>query len=189
MATRRWIIGVTLAAAVVGVLCIGATAAGLVVWALLPRLTPAVGESVAGPPSGSQDADEESLGTDLDGREWTLAELEGRPYVLNFWATWCPPCREELPQMQQLAEEFGPKGVVVLLVNDGETANQARDYLRYHDITLPSIVDPSRELARRYRVQGLPTTVMVGADGEVKARLTGYGGPDYLRRAFERLID
>lgn len=91
--------------------------------------------------------------------------------------------------MQQLAGEFAEQGVVVLLVNDGETVNQARDYLHYHDLDLPCIPDPSSRLARHYRVRGLPTTIMVGADGEIEARLMGYSGAEHLRRAFEALVD
>lgn len=131
----------------------------------------------------------EVLGTDLSGRTWTMADLSGRPYVINFWASWCGPCQDELPVMQELANEFAAQGVVVLLVNDQETVNQARDYLKYHDLALPCIPDPSGELARRYRVRGLPTTLMYDASGELKARLTGFGGPEQLRRAFEKIID
>ena len=189
MCNRRWMTIVLLGAAGLVALCFAGTIGAVALWTLAPRLGPVTSAPAIAPATAVTGDRDDTLGTDLDGHLWTLDELEGRPYVLNFWATWCGPCRKELPEMQRLAEEFESQGVVVILINDGETVDQAREYLREYGLTLPCIVDQSSRLARRYRVRALPTTVMVGADGETAARMEGYGGPEGLRRGFEFLID
>lgn len=186
MSTRGWVPIVLLAAAVFVALCFGGTLAAAI-WALAPRLSLTASAPVTTPAVSS--SRENILGTDLSGHPWTLEELQGRPYVLNFWASWCGPCREEMPEMQRLAEEFAPEGVVVILINEGESADQAQGFLHEYNVTLPCILDQSGQLGRRYRVRGLPTTVMIDAEGKTAARMEGYGGPGRLRRAFEILVD
>ncbi|HBY95008.1 MAG: TlpA family protein disulfide reductase [Ardenticatenaceae bacterium] len=185
MTTRRRILILLLGAAGLLTLCVGATVGAVAIWTLAPRLAPSAPAAAAagGPETGA------TLGTDLDGHTWTLTELEGRPYVLSFWASWCGPCREELPEMQRLAGEFASKGVVVILINDGESIDQAQGYLRERGLTLPCILDRTSQLGRRYRVRALPTTIMVASDGRTTARMEGWGGPEHLRRAFETLVD
>lgn len=100
-----------------------------------------------------------------------LSDFRGEPVLLNFWATWCPPCADELPLFQEVADETP---VTVLLVNMGEGQERAAAYLEANGLTLPTAVDGvgsaqgvegTLEVARRYRVLGLPTSFFVGADG------------------------
>ena len=114
--------------------------------------------------------------TDGSGAVVQLSDLRGAPVLLNFWATWCPPCADELPLFQEVADET-PE-LTVLLVNMGEGQARAAAYLEANELTLRTVVDGvgsartegaegTLEVARRYRVLGLPTSFFVGADGVV----------------------
>ena len=103
----------------------------------------------------------------LGGGEVTLSGLQGRPLVLNLWATWCPPCRRELPTLAQAAQR--EKGVRIVLVNEGETARRVADFLRREKLAPPEVLlDPDSRLLSHYQSPGLPTTLFIAADGKVQ---------------------
>ncbi len=112
-----------------------------------------------------------------------LSDFRGEPVLLNFWATWCPPCADELPLFQEVADETP---VMVLLVNMGEGQARAATYLAANGLTLQTAVDSpaspegTLEVARRYRVLGLPTSFFVGADGVLKSVSVGPLAPQTL---------
>jgi len=125
----------------------------------------------------------------------SLSDLTGRPVLLNFWATWCPPCQEELPLFQRVAEEVGNDALQVLLVNSGEGRARAEAYLQANDIGLETLVDATREerqrfssedvqlddtleVLRRYRVRGMPTSIFIDASGVVQGVWVGLITPD-----------
>ena len=110
--------------------------------------------------------------TDLQGQRWTSERLKCRAVVLNFWATWCPPCKEELPSLQTLHELAGGDPVV-LGVNVRETASHVRRYLGSTGLNLPVVLDPQAELARRYGVTAFPTTLLIAPDGQIRWRVVG----------------
>lgn len=126
---------------------------------------------------------------DLHGRTWTRAELDGRPVVINFWATWCPPCREELPELQRLSDTYAGDGLVVLLVDVQESEADVRAYLDEKGIDLPCIIDVDGGISRRFHVNNLPTNVLVRPDGTVGGRIVGWQGPNHLRRGIEFILD
>ncbi len=109
----------------------------------------------------------------LDGSPRSLSELRGNVVLLNFWATWCGPCREELPQLERLQERFQEDGLVVLGVSD-ENADKARRYLDENGITYPTLHDPSSSVFRGYRVGAIPTSLIIGRDGRLRKRIEGY---------------
>jgi len=121
---------------------------------------------------------------DLSGRPVSLTELSGgRPLVLNVWATWCPPCRRELPMLARAAAEH-PE-VTFVFVAAGEPAARVADYLRERGLELEHVlVDPAGEIARRLPVSGYPTTFFFDAAGELKAGKTG----ELNRAALEDLL-
>jgi len=100
-----------------------------------------------------------------DGGTVTLAQYRGRPLVVNFWATWCPPCVDELPALQRLADE---DDVAVLAVNLGDTAAEVAAFLRRHDLRLPVALDTRGEVMTHYRVAGLPQTFFIDRDGVIR---------------------
>jgi peroxiredoxin len=109
----------------------------------------------------------------LDSRPVNLSDFEGRTVVLNFWATWCGPCREELPELQSVADRFQAQGVTVLGVNVQEGAAVVQRFLRDLGVRFPVVRDSDGNVALRYRVSGLPVTFIVGPDGVLRDRLTG----------------
>jgi thiol-disulfide isomerase/thioredoxin len=110
---------------------------------------------------------------DLQGKTWTLAGLRGRAVLLNFWATWCPPCRAEMPSLQQLAEIYGPDQLQVLAVNVAEGPRRINQYLQSSGLNLTVLLDPQGETARAWGATVLPTTILIDAEGRPRQRVRG----------------
>lgn len=99
--------------------------------------------------------------TDLDGKVWSLADLKGRPVILNFWATWCEPCRAEMPSLELLAQRHAGDGLVVLAVNFKESRSTVERFLKTASLRLPIIVDATGAAASAWAVRVLPSTVLI----------------------------
>lgn len=110
---------------------------------------------------------------DLDGREWTQADLRGRVTVLNFWATWCEPCRAELPSLSALARQHGPQRLQVLGVNYRETESKIRRFMDSTPIGFPVLLDADGSAAREWTRRIFPTTVVVDSRGLPRVVVTG----------------
>ena len=118
---------------------------------------------------------------DGKGQTVTLDEFTGRPLLLNFWATWCPPCQEELPLFQSVAEQT-PE-LQILLINAGEGLEPVVQYLETNTLNLRTAVNPTAgrstttedtlEVAKRYRVRGMPTTFFISAEGVIESAYVG----------------
>jgi len=109
--------------------------------------------------------------TTLDGRQVTLSKLRGKPVVINFWATYCVPCRREMPMLQRVAKAH--PGMVLLLVDERDDQGAALAFVKQLGITPAVPFDPDGKVGDLYRVAGLPTTVFVRADGSVEGRYLG----------------
>jgi len=114
--------------------------------------------------------------TTLDGKPVKLSDMKGKVVVLDFWATWCPPCRKSLPHLQKVSadKELADKGLVVWAVNAREDKEKVQKYLDDNKLTFTVPMDPGKTLTD-YKVQGIPTTVIVGRDGNVKNVFVGFG--------------
>lgn len=112
----------------------------------------------------------------LDGAEIDLKSLQGKTVLIDFWASWCGPCKEALPLTQRLHEEFREKGVVVLGINS-EPAVAARQFVRDQGYTFTTLIDEGGEVSARYRVRGIPATVIIDREGIVRSYTVGYEGP------------
>jgi len=110
---------------------------------------------------------------DLQGRIWRLADLRGRVVLLNFWATWCPPCRAEMPSLQQLTELYSPQQLQVLALNVGEGPRRIASYLQSAGLHLTVLLDPGSEIARQWGADALPTTYLIGPEGRPRLRVRG----------------
>jgi len=117
-----------------------------------------------------------------DGRQDSLARYHGRVVLLNLWATWCPPCQQEMPALERFAQE-NARRVVVLGVDEGESAAAAGAYAREHGVTFPILVDEQQQYGRTYRGIGLPTSVIVGRDGRVVRGIDGAMTIEQMRAA------
>jgi peroxiredoxin/outer membrane lipoprotein-sorting protein len=111
---------------------------------------------------------------DLDGKQVTLAEQAGSVVVLDFWATWCPPCREGLPHLDELYKSKQADGLKVFAINLREDPETARRFMQNQNLSLPVLLDPQGEVAKAYLVGGIPQTVVVGKDGNVRKVMIGY---------------
>jgi thiol-disulfide isomerase/thioredoxin len=112
-------------------------------------------------------------------------EVHGYAVVVNFWASWCGPCRREAPALQRLWEEYGDRGVQFLGVNFRDDAAAARAYEEEFGITYPSVSDPSGKMAYLFQVLALPTTFVIGDDGRIAYHFTGIITEPLLRRSIE----
>ncbi len=113
-------------------------------------------------------------GSTLDGGEFGPADHDGKVLVVNFWASWCAPCRREQPMLQALSESYGPQGVVFVGVNSRDQEAAANAHLDEFGVTYPSIQDPDGKMAFEWGIsQGLPGTVVVDGTGTIRYRRQG----------------
>jgi cytochrome c biogenesis protein CcmG, thiol:disulfide interchange protein DsbE len=113
--------------------------------------------------------------TDLDGQNVNLSDLLGKVVVLNFWASWCPPCRAEMPAIQQVYQDYQDQGLVVLAVNvaNQDTMTAMRTFLDSFEHTFPILVDENGAVNRLYAVSSLPTTFFIDRDGMIRDLVVG----------------
>lgn len=125
---------------------------------------------------------------DLDGRRWTIADADGRLVWINFWATWCPPCRTEMPMMQRIHERYGDR-VLILGVDFGEERGTVVDFVERYGITYPILLDPTLEAFYRWSPQfGLPKHYFVDANGVVVREIPGELPPEAMLQTLEELL-
>ena len=110
---------------------------------------------------------------DLQGRDVKLSDLRGKVVLVNFWATWCKPCKEEMPAMQASYDKLGNKGFVVLAVNELEDTSRVAEHIRTHGHTFEVVMDHNNQVANRYGVVGLPASFLIDPQGIVRERISG----------------
>jgi cytochrome c biogenesis protein CcmG/thiol:disulfide interchange protein DsbE len=125
-----------------------------------------------------------------DGRPLALAGLRGRVVLVNFWASWCPACRPEMPVFERLHRELGPRGLAVVGVNVREEADEIRRYAAELGLSFAHVLDPDGKIGARYGVVGIPTTFLIARDGRAVAFAVGPRDWESApaRRLFEVLL-
>ena len=125
----------------------------------------------------------------LDGKEVKLSDQKGKVVLIDFWATWCPPCREGLPHIQKIADDttMAEKGLVVWAVNVKETKDKIEPFMKEQKLTFAVPVDKDGAVMKKYNVSGIPTTLVIGRDGTVKKAFVGFGpgGEKQIHKAVE----
>jgi peroxiredoxin len=106
---------------------------------------------------------------DLSDKSWTFSDLHGKVVLVNFWATWCPPCRKEMPDLETLYERFGSKGFVVLGISDEESA-KVEPFIRERKVSFPVLLDPGRKVNDLFVVEGIPKSFVYDRDGKLVAQ-------------------
>jgi len=110
---------------------------------------------------------------DSGGKTVFLSDFRGKPVLLNFWATWCYPCRSEMPYLQQVYQEWSGRGLVLLTVNIGESASQVDRFFEAYNLTMPVVLDTDKSIARKYNVTGIPTSLFIDKDGIIQQKVVG----------------
>lgn len=104
---------------------------------------------------------------DITGKTWTLSALRGKVVLVNFWATWCPPCKKEMPDLEALSKRF--KDLVVLAISD-ETMDKVKPFIAEKGYTYPVLLDPGRKVNELYRVDGIPKSFIYNREGQLVAQ-------------------
>lgn len=121
------------------------------------------------------------------GETVSLSDFRGQPVVLNFWATWCPPCRAEIPFFQNASRHYNGQ-VAILGVNDGESLSTVSPFVTEFGMTYPVLLDSDSEVTIRYRVSALPTTIFIDSDGIIQEVFPGIINQAVLESRIEALI-
>lgn len=119
---------------------------------------------------------------DVQGHQVRLSDFRGKTVLLAFWATWCLPCKEELPTLQKIGEQYRDKGLVILTIND-EAPATIRDFLRAKHYNFEALVDSNRTVFKEFAVHFIPTAVVINPDEIVTRVMTGWEGPERLLEA------
>jgi peroxiredoxin len=103
---------------------------------------------------------------DPSGKTWIFSELRGKVVLVNFWATWCPPCRKEMPDLETLYQRFRTKGFVVLGISDEEAA-KVDPFIRERKVSFPVLLDPGRKVNEMFAVEGIPKSFVYDREGKL----------------------
>ncbi len=106
---------------------------------------------------------------DLEGKAWHLRDLRGKVVLVNFWATWCPPCRKEMPDLQALYDKYKDQGFVVLSISDEEAA-KVSPFITERNISYPVLLDPGRKVNEAFVVEGIPKSFVYDREGKLVAQ-------------------
>jgi peroxiredoxin len=148
----------------------------LILTALLLILAPAATATETGAlltplPDQPEAPDFELVGPDA--KVYRLADFKGQPLIVNFWATWCPPCRAEMPSMQRAWEQIEAEGIGMIAINVGEDTETVRAFLEQVPVSFPLPLDTDSKVTQRWPMRGLPTTFVVGPEGRLMYKATG----------------
>lgn len=110
---------------------------------------------------------------DMNGNKHDLKDYRGRVVVVNFWATWCPPCREEMPSMEKAWEKLQKNNIAMLAINVGEDADTIFTFTADYPVTFPLLMDRDSSVIKAWPVRGLPTTFVIDKQGRIVYRVIG----------------
>ena len=128
--------------------------------------------------------------SDLQGKSIALSSLKGKVVLLNFWATWCPPCKAEMPAMNRLYHEIKARGFEIIAVSTDTSLSTIRDYLAKNRVDFPILHDEKKSVSKQYRVFSMPTTFLIDKNGTIVEKF--YGEYDWtdsdVRKQIEKLL-
>ncbi len=141
-------------------------------WIWLSRVPDGAAAAVESIPLQGHPAPDFTLQT-LDGKTLRLSDLRGNAVVLNFWATWCPPCQAEMPELQAVHDAYSTGGLIVLGVNQSEEPATVRAFLDERGLTFPVVLDSQYAASQLYQVNSLPTTFFIDRNGVIHGVVIG----------------
>ena len=124
----------------------------------------------------------------LDGDLITLSNLRGKIVLVDFWASWCPPCREEAPRLAQVYKEYKDRRVEFIGISIWDRLNDAKDYIQLFDITYPAGLDAQGTILVDYGVRGIPEKFFIDAQGQLVAKFIGPSDTDGLRETLDQML-
>ena len=157
---------------------------GILVWGMLNK-QPITG--LSGVTMVNRPAPDFSL-TTFEGAKISMEDLRGKPVIINFWASWCPPCRIEAPLLERTWRAYKNRGLIFLGINIQDRKEDALSYIREFDVTYPNGPDPTGEITIDYGVSGLPVTFFISRKGEVVRRWVGAVEPGVLINSIEEIM-
>ncbi|KUO64114.1 MAG: hypothetical protein APF84_08375 [Gracilibacter sp. BRH_c7a] len=164
--------------------------AGLVIYSLLfyPLGDPPATDNPVPPNSSKIDLAPDFSLTDLDGNTVNLSDYRGQKNVyLNFWASWCGPCKQEMPDIEAIHREYADKDLVILAVNVGENQNVVGKYIDNNGFSFSVLLDPDMKASRLYKVNSIPVSVFIDKEGKIRAQRVGLLTKDQMLSYIEKL--
>lgn len=149
---------------------------GLAAWMLWPRQE--TGQAASSGPStvpvAVQYAAPELALSDVNGKQHSLANYRGQVVLVNLWATWCPPCKAEMPTLNRYYEDHAEEGFVILAVNDGDPADAVQSFVQTYGLSFPVLLDPSYvATSQAFKTRSLPSSFVIDRGGTVRLRWVG----------------
>jgi peroxiredoxin len=127
----------------------------------------------------------------LDGQSVSLSDFRGKPVLVNFWATWCPPCRSEMPLIQNIFadKKWVGKGLVVLAIDIGESQATVREFVKKYGLTFPVLLDSTQDVFFEYRARAIPTTFFIDRQGVIREIIIGpFSSVIEIEKSLEKII-
>lgn len=124
---------------------------------------------------------------DLDGESHQLSDYKGQGVFLNFWGTWCAPCKKEMPAMGRQYQVYKDQGVQVLAVNIAESDMKVRTFAEQYGMTFPTLIDTTKSVMQAYNVKPLPTTLLINPDGKIVKIITGEMSENDIKGYMEQI--
>jgi peroxiredoxin len=125
---------------------------------------------------------------DVDGNSYRFSDLRGKVIIVNFWATWCPPCRAEMPSMQRAWEQLREEGILMLAIDVGEDEDAIFEFTASYPVEFPILLDTESDVSEAWQVRGLPTTFVIDQWGRKVYRAVGgreWDAPELLQKVRE----
>lgn len=126
----------------------------------------------------------------LDGKKVSLKDYRGQGVLLNFWGTWCGPCKEEMPYLDAIDQKDDVKGVKILEVDIGESRYNVRNFVEHYNLDLPILLDKDKDVSgpAGYDIGPMPTTYLIDENGKIAKEITGQmPGPEYIKKAMRKV--
>lgn len=124
----------------------------------------------------------------IDGKNFNLSDYKGKPVLINFFASWCLPCREEMPVLEKIVREYKPKGVIFLGIAVDDTEEKMKDFIAKYGVTFPVGLDKTAAIQKSFGLYGIPTTYFIDKQGIINYSHSGSVTEELLRHELDKLL-
>ena len=127
--------------------------------------------------------------SNLEGQSVSLGDFRGKPVLLNFWASWCGPCRYEMPFIQEIYEEWSGKGLIILAVNLQENPSQVKEFVESFGFSFPVLLATNQEVSLAYNIRGIPATFFIDKDGIIQdIKIGAFAGKTEIESRLRKIM-